>query len=380
MRIALVIPYNPLEEVGGLELGTALLAADLKKCGHEVTIISKGQSGHINDVPVWGYPDFAQLCHNLITCGNRSFDIVHWLEIFPDLGEVELQGMTSGLLRAIGVKVIMMVATSGNLETRGKGYLITPLLKQTMDAYVISNPTQLIEFASCDIRDNIHIIGFGIDTNVFRPVTKEEKKALRESLGLPLDKVLCLFMGRFVARKRPDFLLRAWQSMEEVYDRAELVVVGSGMDQHDSIEENVRTLADSTKSAHFRGITKTPEQYYQACDMLLLPSEREGQPNVMMEMMACGNPVIGSDIPGLREIIAAGKNGLIFPKDNRVLFQQAMHQLIDNELLRIELGHSARELIVSVKDVRVVTEQYLQLYEGRALPATLADYDRSCSH
>lgn len=362
MKVALVIPYNPLEEVGGLELGTLVLAVDLIKCGHEAVIISKGQSGMMDGVPIRGYSDFISLCRSLIV-NSAEFDIIHWLEIFPGPGEIELQGMASGLLRAEGKKVILMVATSGNLETRGKGYLITPLLKQTMDAYVISNPAQLAEFASCGIKDNIHIIGFGVNTTeVFRPVSQGEKLALRRALNLPLNRVLCLFMGRFVARKKPDFLLKAWQSMEDVYDRAELVVVGSGMDQHDSIEENVRALASLTKHVHFRDITKNPEKYYQACDLLLLPSEREGQPNVMLEMMACGNPVVGSDIPGLREIIINGSTGMIFPENDQAAFTQAVRRLIEDQAVRLESGVQARKLIVSAKDVRVVTEQYLKLY------------------
>ena len=45
---------------------------------------------------------------------------------------------------------------------------------------------------------------------------------------------------------------------------------------------------------------------------MLLPSSREGQPNVLMEMMACGNPVIGSDIAGIRELLVHEENGLTF--------------------------------------------------------------------
>jgi glycosyltransferase involved in cell wall biosynthesis len=364
MNIGLVIPYNPLEEVGGLEIGTLLLARDLIDSGHNAKIISKGRSGELRGVPICGYADFSQLCRGIIS-DSPELDVIHWLEIFPNPGEVELQGMTSGLLKALGKKVILMVATSGNLKMRGTGYLANPLLKNTMDAYVVSNPDQIVEFANYGITLNIYIIGFGVDTkNVFRPISSEEKLATRQLLGLPTDKALCLFMGRFVTRKRPDFLLKAWQTMGDVYERAGLVVVGSGMNQHDSIESNIHALAASTRNVHFRDVSDSPEEYYQACDFLLLPSDREGQPNVMMEMMACGNPVIGSDIPGLKEIISNGVNGLLFPKDDLTSFVRAIRTLIDNHSYRTSLGAEARRLIVSTKDVRMVTNQYLELYQS----------------
>jgi len=361
MRIALVIPYNPLEEIGGLEIATVIHAKELIRLGHKTTIFTKGTSGMIGNVSIYGYPSFTELCFSLLY-SRELFDVFHWMEIFPGPGEVELQGMVSGLLRSAGKKTILMVATSGNLSQRGAGCLATPLLKSSMDAYVVSNPDQLSEFAEYGIVENVHIIGFGVDTSLFKPVNEGEKIRLRKELNLPPDKVLCLFVGRFVERKRPDFLLRAWMSLAGLYNRTELIIVGSGMDQHDSMEEKVRQIAMSVSHVDFRDITRHPEEYYQACDLLLLPSSREGQPNVLMEMMACGNPVIGSDIAGIRELLANGVNGLLFSVNDAEGFTKAVERLVDDKTLRRQLGGKATELIRETKDVRLVTAQYTKLY------------------
>lgn len=360
MKVALVLPYNPLEEVGGLEIGTVIHAKTLIQQGHKAVIFTEGITGTINGVSVIGFADFSKLCLALLS--QSEFDVFHWMEIFPGEKEVELQGMTSGLLKSVGKKTILMVATSGNMHNRGTGYLATPLLKSTMDAYVISNPAQLAEFAESTITDRIHIIGFGVDTSVFRPVNSQEQAALRRELELPLNKTLCLFVGRFVERKRPDFLLGAWEQLSSLHDQTTLVVVGSGMDQHDSIEGKVVQLAKSTPNAIFRGITKNPEKYYQACDLLLLPSDREGQPNVLMEMMSCGNPVIGSAIPGIVELLADEVNGLTFPVNNQTVFMSHIRRLVNDPNARKTLGREARSLIASTKDVQIVTRQYLKLY------------------
>jgi glycosyltransferase involved in cell wall biosynthesis len=363
MKIALVIPYNPLEEVGGLELSTVRYASSLIKAGMSATIITKGLSGSKAEVPVVGLGNYIELCRYLLV-HESEFDVIHWLEIFPDPGEVELQGMMSGVLRSFGKKIVLMIATSGNLRNRGTGYLATPLLKNTIDAYVVSNPEQLNELAESNIRDNIHIIGFGVDTqNVFIPADQSQRMAIRKALCLPQNKVLCLFVGRFVERKRPDFLLRCWQQLSDIYDKAELVVVGSGMNQHDSIENSLSALAAETTHVSFRDITDNPESYYQCCDMLLLPSSREGQPNVLMEMMACGNPVIGSDIAGIRELLVHEKTGLLFQPHDIEQFGRHIRALIFDSELRSRLGNVAREIIVKEKNQNTVLKQYIQLYE-----------------
>jgi len=361
MKIALIIPYNPLEEIGGLEIGTVAHAKSLIQQGHEVVIFTKGLTGVVKGVTVIGFTDFSKLCLALLS--NESvFDIFHWMEIFPEKKEVELQGMTSGLLKSRGKKSILMVATSGNLRDRGTGHLANLLLRSTQDAYIISNPSQFTEFAESSIINQIHLIGFGIDTLIFKPVNHQKQLALRKELGLPLNKTLCLFVGRFVERKKPDFLLNTWKLLNDLYNQTTLVVVGSGMDQHDSIEWEVVQLAKSVSNVIFCGITKNPEKYYQACDLLLLPSDREGQPNVLMEMMSCGNPVIGSAIPGIEELLINEVNGLTFPVNNQIVFMNHIRRLVNEPNTRKMFGTEARSLITRTRDIQIITHQYLHLY------------------
>ena len=361
MKIALAIPYNPLEEIGGLELGTIRHAAALSSCGCEVEILTKGASGVKDGIIIRGFVNLVDICRWLLAQSER-YNVVHWLEIFPDQGEVEIQALCSCLLRSFGTKVVFMVATSGNLRTRGSGPLITPLMQRAADIYIVSNPEQLAEFAESGIHENVQVVGFGIDTQQFCPVSQEEKLRLRILLGLPTEKVLCLFIGRFVERKRPDFLLRNWQALEHLHSMSELVIVGSGMGQHDSIEAELFSFASSACHTIFKDVTEYPEHYYKACDLLLLPSSREGQPNVLMEMMACGNPVVGSDIPGIRELLHHNSNGLLFPVDDSRAFREAVSLLVTDKSLRERLGEAARIKITTEKRIESVARTYLDLY------------------
>lgn len=360
--VLLGLPYNPLEEVGGLELSTLRHSQFLQKNGHEVAILTKGKSGELDGIKIIGFGDLQGLCQYLML-NVQKFDVIHWLEIFPDHGEVDLQGMISGVLRSLGKVVVFMVATSGNLVSRGSGKLTTPLLQKCADAYVISNPDQLDEFASCGINKDVHIVGFGVDTKtVFTVPSKAEKMLLRKELRLPESKMLFLFMGRFVERKRPDFLLRAWQELADIYPDASLVVVGSGMGQDDSIETVVLEIASVVKNVEFRDITEKPEMYYRACDVLLLPSIREGQPNVLMESMACGNLVIGSDIPGISELLINNVTGLSFPAKDFEIFKELVRSTVSNPTSISHLGMNARRLIAEKRELEVVSNEYVKLY------------------
>ena len=362
IRIALVIPYNPLEETGGLEIGTVNLAIELKDRGTTPVIITKGKNGIKEGISIIGLPDMIRISQYLVERANE-FDVIHWLEIFPDPGEVYTQALVSGLLRTLGKKVILMVATSGNLKNRGGNKSARELIRNNFDAYVISNSDQLVEFDENNINPElIYPIGFGVADQVFKPVSPSEKITLRNELNLPSNKIICLFIGRFVERKRPDFLLKAWVSLSDIYDQVELVVVGSGMEQHDSIEELVLSLANQAKSATFRPITEQPEKYYQASDLLLLPSSREGQPNVLLEAMACGNSIIASDISGINELLQNNVNGLTFPVNEIDVFQSAVRQLVSNVELRQRYGQAARKTILAQKTWSLVVDQYLNLY------------------
>lgn len=362
MKIALAIPYNPLEEVGGLELGTIRLARALQEMGNTVRVVTKGQTGQYQNVDILGFPSFPAICQFLVG-SEADFDVIHWLEIFPDPGEIELQGMVSGILRSLGKTVVLMVATSGNLKTRGSGKVATPLIQTTMDAYVISNPGQREEFAEAGITANIYDFGLGIDTrNEFTPVSSDQVESIRRELDLPQNAVICLYIGRFVERKRPDFLLKAWQSLSDLYDKVCLVVVGSGMGQDDSIEDSVKQLEEQSTGVILRDVTSLPHLYYQASDIILLPSSREGQPNVLLEAMACGKVVVGSAIPGIQEMLINEETGLSFPPDDLGQFESAIRRLVSSPELRRILGIQAREEVTSKKDVQDVAKQYVRLY------------------
>jgi D-inositol-3-phosphate glycosyltransferase len=134
------------------------------------------------------------------------------------------------------------------------------------------------------IDHKVKFVPNGVDTDLFYPADATRKRRLREEIGLPVDAVLALFVGRFVPKKGYDLLLRCSS------DRYRLLLVG----------DEPSAGAKENSEAIFLG-RRTHAQVadlYRACDIFVLPSSSEGFPLSVQEAMASGLPVITSDDPG----------------------------------------------------------------------------------
>jgi len=119
MKIVLAIPYNPFEELGGLEISTVRLAASLEKFQQNVRILTKGKSSSVNSVSIEGKRNMKEICEWLVK-NYKEFDILNWMEIFPEAGEINVQCLTSDLLRYYGKKVHENIFNYSNLYLRKK--------------------------------------------------------------------------------------------------------------------------------------------------------------------------------------------------------------------------------------------------------------------
>ena len=97
--------------------------------------------------------------------------------------------------------------------------------------------------------------------------------------------------------------------------------------------------------------------------IVCLPSYREGLPKVLVEAAACGRPIIATDVPGCREIVHDGENGLLVPAKDFYALANALRQLIDNPSLRIAMGKRGREIAESKFSIEHVVTQTLNLYK-----------------
>jgi glycosyltransferase involved in cell wall biosynthesis len=137
----------------------------------------------------------------------------------------------------------------------------------------------------------------GVDTTAFQPAGDETRKALRARLGLPADRRVLLFVGRFVEKKGLGFL----RSLARDLPQFEWVFIGWGPED-----------PAAWKLAQVRCLGSLPQaaiaDYYRASDLLVLPSVGEGFPLVVQEAMACGLPAFistetAAGAPGVSDVL-----------------------------------------------------------------------------
>jgi len=233
-------------------------------------------------------------------------------------------------------------------------------LLQQVDAFVTLTRTieaELAEFGLGAIP--YHRIPNGVDLTLFAPATVGERRNLRARLGIPEDRVVCAFVGRLTPQKDPDLLLEAW-AMGRRPD-AHLVLVGDGP-LRSRLEARV-TSGPNPGRVTFAGATADVAPYLRAADLLVLPSQAEGMSNVILEAMACGLPVVATDVPGNREMLGEeGRAGLLVPAGHPAPLAEAIETVVASATLRREIGSAARAVVEKRFDIQGVVTQYLSLY------------------
>ena len=114
---------------------------------------------------------------------------------------------------------------------------------------------------------------------------------------------------------------------------------------------------------HFIESTDEIERFYRAADVFVLPSVREGLPNVLLEAMASGVACIATRLTNVTDsVIEDGRNGLLVPPDDVLALERAMQQLLSDPVLAARLGQEARLTTVARYGIDQVAESYLTAY------------------
>ncbi len=157
--------------------------------------------------------------------------------------------------------------------------------------------------------ERVDVVPNGIDRQAFRP---RDRLEARRALGLPERQPIVLYVGHLSPEKGAHDLLRAFAALNPGLG-AQLVMVGDG-----SGTAACRSLAEELGvAARFVGAQphETIPVWLAACDVLALPSWNEGMPNVVVEALACGRPVVATAVGGIPEVVTGVSGMLVPPRD-----------------------------------------------------------------
>lgn len=197
--------------------------------------------------------------------------------------------------------------------------------------------------------NNAQVIHNWINTEVFYPPIEDP--------GPPTRPFRLLFVGNLSRRKGADLLFPIMKELEPGFE----LYFTSGLGR----EKRIEVTPNMVPLGPLRGDQELLKAYHR-CDVLLFPSRFEGLPLVPLEAMACGKPVIATNISSLPEIVGNGVTGILCPPDNTDVFVKACRTLAGNPEIVRKYGEAARRHVKELFSEENIIPQYISLYEKLA--------------
>lgn len=169
--------------------------------------------------------------------------------------------------------------------------------------------------------NKVRCVPFGVDTQRFKKI---DKNSCREKVGIPFEKFAILFIGNLLEVKGINYLIESLKIIEQKkIKNIELNIIGSG-----PLKEKYLSAARQFGECAIKLRGEIPHDdiplWMNASDLFCLPSISEGYPNVLMEALACGLPVIASRVGGIPEIINSEDIGILVPPRDPVMLAEAI--------------------------------------------------------
>lgn len=174
-----------------------------------------------------------------------------------------------------------------------------------------------------------------------------------------------LFVGRIVGEKGINELVEAFARLHEEQPATRLVLVGNYETELDPLSQGTRRIIDAMDAIETPGPKRGDDlvSAYAEADCFVMPSYREGFPNVVLEAGAMGLPSVVTDINGSREIVENGKNGLVVPSRDAAALYDAMKLMATDNEARQRMAREARPMIVSRFERGYVQRCQIEFYK-----------------
>ena len=190
--------------------------------------------------------------------------------------------------------------------------------------------------------------------------------AVRDELGLPVDCPLALFVGRLANQKGVADLLAALDLLQHVRPDLRTLIVGAGPLQR-RLEATAQAFGlTRSRRVLFLGHRNDVPRLLAASDLLILPSLYEGMPNVVLEAMRFGKPVVATAALGTTELVIAEETGLLVPVRNPPALAQAIRRVVADPGLARRLGAAGRARVEAEFGVDRMVARFADLYESLA--------------
>ncbi|MCD4684468.1 MAG: glycosyltransferase [Anaerolineae bacterium] len=320
-------------------------------------------------------PAFVTAVLQFVTDAELTYDVVY--------SHYWLSGWVAHELRAQwGVPVVQMFHTLGRMKNRiaqepGQGEADIRIFTETdimswADRLIAATPAeraQLLWLYRAD-RRKIEIVPPGVDLARFQPMSSAEA---RGKIGIPQEDRLLLFVGRIEPLKGVDNILRAMALLREddpaLLANVRAVVIGGDVQTPapDGEMSRLMTLTDELDVGDRVCFLGARDQdvlpyYYCAAEALIMPSDYESFGMVALEAMACGTPVIASEVGGLAFLVQDGVNGFHVPTREPAALAERIRMILDDPARHAEIRQAARDT-AQVYDWPLIADRLLSVFD-----------------
>ncbi len=366
MKILRVVSDLYPSVVGGIGIHAHQMSTSQARRGHNVTVITPNQKKMMGNEFVNGYRIVRVPCY--FTIWGNSFAPGLILEILKRKNAVDIIHAHSHLFFSTNICVIARLFHSAPLILTNHGLIsasspkwLNSLYKNTFSIETFHIADHIICYTELEKEriermginaQKISVIHNGVDTNLFTPAPLEKST----------EKKQIVWVGRHVSGKGVKYLIEAFSHVVEKIPGTHLVLIGDGPEKT-AIEERIRllqiyssvTLIDHVDNADL-------SQVYNQSHLFVLPSLMEGVPRTLLEAMACGIPVITTNLPHLVDIVDGA--GLVVPSKNPQLLSDAILTILDNASRAEKMGQCGRAKIERGYSWEDTVKKTLALYES----------------
>jgi glycosyltransferase involved in cell wall biosynthesis len=215
---------------------------------------------------------------------------------------------------------------------------VSPSLRKKAIAFGLTRRERTVVFGSGSSN--------GVDASRFAPTPERMKRAseLRCELGIPPQVPVLGFVGRLNRDKGISELVESFLRLGHEFPDLQLLLVGPA-EQEDLLDLETRRCLKAHPNVILAGEVVDTAPYYALMDVLVLPSHREGFPNVVLEAYAAGKPVVAARATGIMDAVVDGETGLLFPVGDVTALTSALQRVLSDKASARKFGCAGQELI-----------------------------------
>jgi len=360
-KIAALAPHSgksaKYEKIDSIEIHRFqyFIPANLQKVAYGAGIIPNVKSSPLAmlQVPFFLLSEYIK-ASSLIRKYNPNIIHAHWL--LP-------QGVIAAMLKKKDTKLIITIHGSDLFPLKNLFFraIQRNVLKNCDTCTVNSEATKnelLKRFP--EFKDKVDVIPMGVDTKMF------SKKNIKLKFNEYKNKKIILFVGRLNEQKGIDYLIKAMKIVNAKISNSILLIIGEG-----GYKKELQKIADNLNldNVEFLGGINQKElaDYYNLADVFVLPSVTsrigtEGQGLVLLEAMACGTPVIGTETGGIKFMIRNNDNGILVKERSQDELGNAILKIFSDVKLRKKLSKNGIIFVKKNYSWEIVAEKFDEIY------------------